>query len=231
MVAVSLASQSRFVDRVFRLLEKTVYKRADLETEKAAVFGQRYQAYLREGAIEPNATGLFTDEYDRTPNCQIIGLFVDGRLSASMRVHAATASCRHLPGMWAFSEFLDPELDAGRLIVDPSRFVVDYEASRAHPELAYLTARTGWIAGEHYGADIILATARAEHQAFYRRVFNYRLVADCRPYHTLKKPLSLLFLDYPAERNTVLSRYPFLGSTPQERHALFGNPREARHAA
>lgn len=225
MATRDLASVSRFVDRVMRLLERAHCCRANTNAEKQAIFRQRYRAYLGEGAIEPNEAELFSDEYDRTPNAQLIGLYVDGRLSASMRIHATTANCRHMPAMWAFSDYLDPELDRGKVIVDPSRFVVDAESSRANPELAYVTARVGWVAGEHYDADLILSTARIEHQAFYRRVFNYRVVCGCRPYATLKKPLSLLFLDYPEQRDRVLLRYPFLRSTASERGMLFESER------
>jgi hypothetical protein len=219
----SLVSQgSRFVDRVQNLVDVVKYTRALGAEDQRRIFQHRYDAYLREGAIDPNETGLFTDEYDRVENAQIFGLYLGDRLCASMRIHATSRTCKHMPAMWTFADILNPEIAAGKTIVDPSRFVVDYEASREFPELAYVTARLGWIAGEHYNADLILSTARTEHQAFYRRVFNYRLVADCRPYKTLKKPLSLLFLDYQIQKAIVELRYPFLRSSDQERYDTFG---------
>lgn len=214
----------RFVDRVQELLSNIHYRQAVTREERVAIFRQRYDAYLREGAIDANDAGLFTDEYDDVENAQLFGLWHGDRLCASMRIHATAPGCRKIPAMWTFADILEPELQAGRVIVDPSRFVVDQRASRDHPELAYVTARLGWIAGEHYGADLVLSTARAEHQAFYLRVFNYRLVADCRPYHTLKKPLSLLFLDFQHQKERVEARYPFLRSTAGERLAVFGPP-------
>lgn len=212
----------QFAERVSDLLAHVTYRVARTWREKEAIYRQRYDAYLREGAIEPIDDGLFTDEYDRTDNVQIIGLYVDGALSASMRIHHTTTGAHDMPAMWAFRDHVGPELARGRSIVDPSRFVVSYDASRRYPELVYLTARTGWIAGAHYDADLVLSTARTEHQAFYRRVFGYRLVCGCRAYGTLKKPLSLLFLDYKVQRSIVESRYPFFRSTPEERETIFG---------
>ncbi len=231
MTAASVRQKLSFADRVQHLLSRAEYRLAVAPREREAIFRQRYRAYLREQAIDANATGLFTDPYDETENARVYGIYVGERLCASMRVHATSPGCRALPAMWAFADVLEPELDAGRIIVDPSRFVVDYEASREFPELAYVTARLGWIAGEHYGADIVLSTARAEHQAFYRRVFNYRLVADCRPYNTLKKPLSLLFLDFQQQKAVVEARLPFLRSTPAERGGIFGPRPVARPPA
>jgi hypothetical protein len=212
----------RFVDRVEMLVQRVNYRQAVSPAARELIFRQRYRAYLREGAIEPNESELFTDEYDESPNGVIFGLYIEDRLCASMRVHVASRYCRALPAMWAFADVLDPEFDAGKTIVDPSRFVVDYRASREHPALAYVTARLGWLAGEHYQADIVLSTARAEHHAFYRRVFNYRVMTECRPYKTLKKPLGLLFLDYKIHKKKVESRYPFLRSTEAERDLIFG---------
>ncbi|MBP0441386.1 N-acyl amino acid synthase FeeM domain-containing protein [Tianweitania sediminis] len=222
MEAIAETAGNRFVDRVQKLLERVEYRPARTPEDREQIFRQRYAAYLREGAIVANSTGRFTDPYDETPNAQLLGLFVDDNLCASMRIHATGSGCFELPAMWAFADILKPEMERGRRIVDPTRFVVDAQWSRQYPELAYLTARTGWVAGEHYKADLVLSTARAEHQAFYKRVFNYRLVCDCRQYHTLTKPLSLLFLDFQEQRNVVEARYPFLRSTRAEREAMFG---------
>lgn len=231
MATAVVDSGIRFVDKVQRLVERVEYRLAVTDAEREAVFRQRHEAYLREGAIDPLPSGLFTDEYDETENALVYGLYVDGELGASMRIHATSPDCRAMPALWTFADVIEPELALGRTIVDPSRFVVDHEASRAHPELAYVTARLGWIAGEHFDADIVLSTARAEHQAFYRRIFNYRLVAPCRPYRTLKKELSLLFLDYQIQKATVEARFPFLRSTPAERQRVFGPPGLAKRSA
>jgi len=129
-----------------------------------------------------------------------------------------------LPATAIFGDHLAEAVAMGKTVVDPSRFVVDAEFSKVYPELAYLTTRIGWMAGEYFGADLILATARREHQAFYRRIFGHRLVCGVRPYHGLTKPLSMMVLDYPGVKEKVHRRFPFFRSSYFERRSLFEAP-------
>jgi N-acyl-L-homoserine lactone synthetase len=210
-----------FADRVSALLEKVDYRQAVSEAEKDAIYALRYDAYLREGAIPPSFSKRLTDRFDDLDNAYTFGVFVDGRLAASLRVHVATADYPDMPAMNVFSDLLAGDIAAGKTIVDPTRFVVDHAMARLYPELPYATTRIGWMAGEYFAADGILATVRTEHQAFYRRVFGHELVADARPYPTLIKPLSLMRLNYFAQRERVHQRYPFFRSTLFERRMLF----------
>jgi N-acyl amino acid synthase FeeM len=70
-------------------------------------------------------------------------------------------------------------------------------------------------------ADELLAAVRAEHQAFYRRIFQHRMVCAPRPYPLLAKPIGLMTIDYPAVAEQVHRRYPFFRSTLFERRMLF----------
>ncbi len=222
MSVVALAREpSTFAERGQALLERLDFRRAETEEEREAIFRLRYDCYLGENAIVPNFERRFTDPFDEKGNSWLFGLHLDDRLVASMRIVVATKEFPELPAMWSFGVELMPELEAGKIVIDPTRFVVDKSVSRDHPHLAYMTARVGWIAGEYFQSDMILATVRREHQAFYRRVFNYQLVCDPRPYPTLLKPLSLMTLDYFAERDRVNRRYPFFRSTFFERRMMF----------
>lgn len=226
MGAPQIASPS-LAERAETLLQRTEYRRADTDADREAVFRLRYNAYLKEGAIEPSFGRRFSDPYDDFDNAWIVGLHVDGVLVSSFRLHVANSEFPDMPANQVFRDFLDPEVAAGKTIVDPTRFVVDANAARQFPELPYLTVRIGHMAAEHFAADVVLATVRSEHQAFYRRVFGHTVVCDARPYPSLKKPISLMMLDYPAERERILRRYPFFASTPEERAALYGDPRGA----
>ena len=191
------------------------------EEEREEIFRFRYQCYLGEKAILPNPEERFTDHYDDLGGTWLIGVYLEGRIVASMRICIATSEFPELPAMWAFRDEVQPLLDAGQIVIDPTRFTVDREVSREHPHLAYMTARIGWLAGEYFQANTILATQRREHQAFYRRVFHYKLLAEPRHYPTLIKPLGLMTLDYFAERDRVNNRYPFFRSTDFERRMMF----------
>ena len=67
----------------------------------------------------------------------------------------------------------------------------------------------------------LLAAVRAEHQAFYRRTFNHRLICEPRPYPLLAKPISLMTTQYSSVADQVHQRYPFFRSTLFERRMLF----------
>jgi hypothetical protein len=215
---------SRFSERILRLLERVEYRRAESAEDKNAIFRMRYDAYLRENAIAPRASGQFYDPFDDAWNVRIIGMFIDGELASSIRIHIATSEDDPLPGKSVFPEAVLPRLRQGRIVVDPTRFVTRLEFSRRFHEMPYLTVRPGWMAGEYFKADFILATCRAEHQAYYRRVFGHETWCGAKDYPTLKKPLACMGLDYLAAKDRVLQRYPFYKSSEAEREALLGRP-------
>jgi hypothetical protein len=204
------------------LLQRVEYRRADTDEDREAIYRLRYEAYLKEGAIEPRFGRSFSDEHDDDENAWIIGLYVEGQLASSFRVHVGSAEFRNIPAMGVFADFLSPLLDAGKIIIDPTRFVVDQNLAARYPELPYLTVRIGHMAAEYFEADIVLATVRAEHQAFYRRVFGHVPACPPRPYPGLIKPISLMMLDVNASRPVINARYPFFISSPDERAQVFG---------
>lgn len=214
------------VDRVMQLLNRVDYRRIETAEEKDAVFRLRYRAYRREGAIQPNPSEKFADSLDSSANVWIFGVFLDGKLASSIRLHIASPDCGELPALNVFSDILGPQLASGRTIIDPTRFVADRELSRRYPELCYVTTRLAWLASEYFQTDLLLATVRAEHQAFYRRTFGHQPICPPLHYPSLTKPISLMALDYAAARATVPRRYPFFHSTYFERRMLF-----AREAA
>ena len=210
-----------FGERVYRLLEKVDYRLALDDDDRDEIYRLRYEAYLHEGAIGPSFSRRFHDKFDDKDNTWTYGFYIDGELVSSIRIHIATSAIPDMPALLSFPEILEPELDAGKVIIDPTRFVIDRRASRIYPELRYVVVRLPFIACEFFGADLLLATVRTEHQAFYRRVFGHELIAQARPYPTLVKPLSLMSLDYLASRDRVQQRYPFFRSTFFERRMLF----------
>ena len=214
-------------DRVHGLLERVDYRRAETAEEREAIYRLRYAAYLREGAIPPSPSERFCDALDDTSNAWIFGVYVDGELASSIRLHVATRQFPDLPALNVFSDLLSPEIAAGKTIIDPTRFVADRAASKRFPELCYVTTRLAWLASDFFQTNLLLATVRAEHQAFYRRVFGHRLICDPRHYPSLAKPISLMALDYSMVRERVPQRYSFFRSTFFERRMLFGRSQAA----
>jgi hypothetical protein len=177
---------------------------------------------MREGAISENSSGTFSDRYDEKGNGFLFGFYIDGQLASSIRVHVASKEHPDFTSLEAFSDFLQPELNAGKVIVDPTRFVTDDTMSRLYRALPYVTLRVAAMACEYFNADHLLATVRREHQTFYRRAFHHQLICEARPYPGLTKPLSLMMMHFPTLAEPLSQRYPFFCSTSVERRLLFG---------
>lgn len=219
--AVALRSEPSFSERGFDLLERIDYRRADGEEEKEAIYRLRYEAYLREDAIQPNSLKELSDRYDDMPNAFTFGLYLDNKLASSIRICVASREHPLTPAMSVFSDALMPEVECGKTIVDPNRFVTDPESTRIFPELPYLAVRLGFVACEYFRADIGAATPRLEHEAFYKRVFRMERTSPPRIFPTLTKAHSLMSIHYPSVRERILGRYPFFRSTFFERRMMF----------
>lgn len=214
--------KNAFVDRVFRTLDTVEYRCARSARDRNAIFRLRYQSYLREGAIGPNETGMFSDRYDDAPNVWIVGMYIEGDLAGSIRFHLAEDLVAPLPARDVFSDILAPHLEVGRSILDPTRFVASLEHSRRTPELPYLMLRAGMLAGAYFDPFYMLATVRSEHQPYYRRVFGYQTLSAPRAYPGLRKPIACMALSHADRVAPVTTRFPFFASTASERELLYG---------
>jgi hypothetical protein len=224
MDSPAACAPSRFSDRVLRLLERVEHRRAETAAEKEAVYQLRHEAYLREHLIEPlQGRRLYDEFYDEASNCYNIGTYIDGELASTIRIHVAASDDEALPSSAVFKDLILPRLKTGQTIVDPTRFATKLEFSRRFPEMPYLTVRPGWMAGDRFGADYILATMRSEHQAYYKRVFGHVPWSGEREYPRVHCKIVCMGLDFAAQKDRVETRYPFFRSTEAEREKLFGD--------
>ncbi|PTM41672.1 hypothetical protein [Bosea sp. 124] len=205
-----------------RALDRIEYRLAVSPQDRERIFHLRYQAYLREGAIAPKDDERFTDPVDELPNCFIFGVYADGELAGAIRLNISVPGLPPIPTASVFPDTVLPQIEAGRVLVDPTRFVADTHWSRELPELAYLTLRLPWLAMEHFNADIMLAAVRPEHYPFYRRLWGNTVVSPPRLYPGLAKPVMLSQLDYAKAAPRVEALYPFFRARADERAAIFG---------
>jgi hypothetical protein len=211
----------RFVDRIAQLLERVEYRRADSTADKAAIYRLRHDAYMRAGTVEPRSSGLFHDLLDESPNVWIIGIYIDGDLASSIRLHVSASPRAPLPAMGAFNDILEPHLRAGRVIIDSTRHVTKTEYALGSPIMPYLTVRATALAQDFFNADYSVVACLVEHQAFFRRMFGCVAWSEPRNYPHFNRPMAFLGYDCRERRLAIYDRYPFSRSTETERERLF----------
>jgi hypothetical protein len=106
-------------------LEHVDYRLAETAEEKDKIYRLRYRAYLREGAILPSESERVTDRYDDLPNNFTFGIYLHDELYSSIRISVLTSEWRGSPSSEMFTDLIHPELDQGKIIIDPTRFVAD----------------------------------------------------------------------------------------------------------
>ena len=204
------------------LFDRVDYRLIETPEERDSVYLLRYRAYLHGGLILPSESRRVRDRYDDAPNVWIFGIFVDGELCSSLRIHVLTSEWRASYSTEVYGDILHPRLDRGEVFVDPARLVADPEKAKRFPELPYLAVRLGYLACDHFNADTGLVMVRPDHQPFYRRVFLSESIAEPRPFpgwHTMKA--SLMVSDFRNVREKILARFPIMRSSAFERRMLF----------
>ncbi len=161
--------QTVLLPRGAALFDRIDYRLIETPEDRDNLYLMRYRAYLHAGLIEPSELRRVTDRFDDAPNTWNFGVYVDGELCSSVRIHVLTSDWRMSYTTEVFGDVLHPRLDRGEVLIDPCRFVADPEKHQRFPELPYLTVRLAFVACDHFNADTGLAMIRTDHQAFYRR--------------------------------------------------------------
>ena len=208
-----LASQDR---------SPVLYRRATDPVCLDEIFRLRYRCYRAEGTIEVQPSGRFFDAHDEDPNVFVFGVEHENVLAGSIRMHVCSAEMPFAPGLEVFPEILQPLIERGESFVDPTRFVVDRSLRAVMGQMPFATVRLAAMAAEHFRADHVLATVRAEHVPFYRRFCDMELLTEPRNYPGLKKPICLMSGRSVEISRSVYARYPHFSSMHRERIRLFG---------
>ncbi|MDN5000092.1 hypothetical protein ACFQZO_04245 [Bradyrhizobium sp. GCM10027634] len=211
------------------LFDRLDYRLIETPEDRDAVYAMRYRAYLHGGLINPSASQRIVDSYDDAPNAWIFGIYLDGELCSSLRLHVLTSELRMSYTSELFGDVLHPRLDRGEVLVDPARFAAEPDKSQRFPELPYLTLRLAYLACDHFNADLGLAMVRTDHQAFYRRIFLHETLTEPRPFpgwHSRK--VVLMASDFSTLRERVLTRFPIMRSSAFERRMLFERPAQTQ---
>ncbi len=212
-----------FSDQAFGFLARIEHRVATAASEREAAFRLRAEAYHRAGILQSGAIDqLYEPLYDDDPLGWTTMTLFDGELAGTIRVNVGFDEHAVLPSLRAFADVLFPRLRARQVIVEFSCLAASLPLSSACPQLAYVIMRPAYMAAELFGADILVASPRAEQVAFYGRTFGAATWREPRDYPGLAAKLPCMGTEFHATRSRIEARYPFLKSTLAEREALFG---------
>lgn len=219
-----LPERGTFAGKVQELLDQTEYRRCESGEDLEAIYHLRYKAYRLHGFIEETDDQLVSDDLDKTSNCYKFGIFIDGELVSTIRIHHISQAEPYGPIMKVFGDVLRPRLERGETFINPTLFAGEPHYRSPLRALPYLTLRLGLVASVHFDATSCVGVVRDEHTAFYKRIFGAAQVGEPRPYPPFSVPVVLYDANCAANRQGVLKRFPFFKSTPVEQRMLFARP-------
>lgn len=219
------SAASPFVRSVLSVMDRIEYRFCDSGEDLEAIYRLRYNAYLQAGMLKPNALRMVQDEFDDLPNSYRYGVFYEGELVSTLRLHYVSAQYPLSPSARVFSDVLSPRLAAGETFIDPSRFAADSEWSATLRVLPYVTLRLAVVACAYFRPTYCLTAVKEEHAAFYNRIFLSEEAAPLRHYPGLTVPVSLFQSECAVNQSRTEERFPFFKSTALEQRMLFQRPK------
>lgn len=209
-------------ERIDVLMPSVEYRRmVDLE-DRQAVLDLRNEGYRRIASIPKDWKGDIPDDYDHSENSENFGIFVGGKLAAAMRL---SLLCKDFPfgqSSDVFPDVVNERVQAGKRIIDPSRFVTDIDAAAQFPELPYIAMRLPVMACLHFDADECLTLIRKVHGAFYKRIFRAEQIAGPVYNEIFNVDIVLMASQSEGLHEDLDVRFPFWRSDYLERRQLFG---------
>jgi hypothetical protein len=218
------AHGSLFASKVTELLERTEYRRCESGEDIEAIYRLRYKAYRMHGFVEESADQMVSDDLDDAPNCYRFGVFIDGELVGTVRIHHISQAEPYGPVMKTFEDILRPRLLRGESFINPTMLAAEPHYRSPFQALPYLTLRLGLLASVYFDATACIGVIREEHTAFYRRIFGAVQTGEPREYPPFSVPVVLYDANCAANREPILKRFPFFKSTPVEQRMLFAKP-------
>lgn len=224
MVATKNRARSNFVDGLIDYLQEIDYRLAVTDQEKEEIFRFRYDNYLKQGVAIDNASKSLSDDYDKMDNCWIFGIHYRDKLVASVRIHAVSKEQPICPSFDVFPDHVEPMIQKGYRMVDPSKFASDQSAMNNFPVLPFLTFRLACMASDYFEADYCLVSASNEHAKFYEKIIGMTRICEPRPYPLLRVPICLMRISVSECWDDLVDRFPVIRSTYTERRMLFERP-------
>ena len=214
-------SKRAFAGSIFSLLDRVEYRRITEPEDFADIARLREQAYTSRTFIETDKFGPLVDDYDRMADCYVIGVYVEERLTSTVRIHVVSESHVHGPVASYFPHRVKELVADGKRYIDPSRFASDRQALWDYPLLPFITLRAVSMAHMFFETDNIAKVVRADTASFYKRSFGSVEVEPAQAVANFTVPLSMLVANDLEIRQRLNNRYRFFRSLPSEQRMMF----------
>ncbi|WP_110754397.1 N-acyl amino acid synthase FeeM domain-containing protein [Phyllobacterium leguminum] len=214
---------SNFARQLLNFLDQVEYRRIVSAEDFEEIGRLRYRSYMSRNVMNDDFDGTIVDDLDRDSHAYVYGIYIDGQLVSTLRIHHITPEHRKGTSFKLFPDVLGPMLDRGMSFVDPTRFASEPALLSEYPAVPYLTLRIAAMASEYFAADFCLASVKPEHMAFYKRIFGSLPMAEPREHEGYGIPVGLSGAPVRAIRDMVAVRYPFFKSQPHERRSMFAS--------
>lgn len=213
----------RFNEKVLSVMDRIEYRRIDLLEEMQEIGRIRSEAYTVANLLTLDGQPLI-DEVDFDDNAYVFGIYYEGILASTVRLHHVTPDHRVTTTFSIFPDELNAWLDDGKSLIDPVRLAANPKIMKEVPSLPYVTLRLAIMAARHLGADYVIQLSTPQHAAFYRRVFLAKQIAAPIIGGSFNIPLGLQATSSSDTDVAIHTRFPFFHSTSEERSALFDRP-------
>src|ERR1700742_3626244 len=121
---------SRFSDRILQLLEQVEHRVARTSEDREMAFRLRYEAYIRNGLIDPQANARLYDQcYDDADHSWITMTFIDGELVGTTLVNLALDEEGVMPAYSVYPDIIGPKLKLRQKLIEFTRTAARLEFS------------------------------------------------------------------------------------------------------
>jgi hypothetical protein len=223
-------AQSSFVNSILTFMERVEYRRVSSAEDLEEIDILRRKSYYSTGVVSQTEFGSLVDEYDHSPLCHVIGLYLDENLVGTVRLHLVDQTHLHGPTAHYFPESALKYTSGNLRYVDPSRLAIDPELSWQYPMLPLLVLRTAAMASEYFEVDHCMSFVRKGLEKSYRRFFAAEEIEAPRYFPGVRDPHMLLGAKIETVRSHISRNLPFFLSTAVERRMMFAPEGELDYA-
>ncbi len=209
-------------EQMLAVMDGVEYRRIVSSEDLEDVGLLRRDAFNAHNLYTTKFTDPIIEDLDVDDDTYLFGLYHEGQLVSSMRLNVLSKDSVETPALGLCRTTLSPLLDQGMVFIDPSRFAIDAEASKAIPVLPILTHRLSTMMTIEFNADHCLCVVKHSHEAYYRRVFGAtRLAEPFVPEGMI--PLTLLLGISRGNQDYIIDRNPLFKYTETEARMMFDN--------